>query len=149
MTLIDRLSKLDGADREVDAEIWLIELQSAKTDPFGGYGLAEDWRHEYEAEEDGSVSQYACNGQVSTKIGRCHSPKFTSSVDAAIALARRLWPDVMYRVGNHAEGYDPSLYLGEIFIPGETQRDYFNGVSSSDAIALCIAILRAKEALNG
>ncbi len=110
MTLIDRLSKLDGPDREVDREM-------AKIDP----------------------------GPKPSMIPF----DYTASVDECLALARRLWPDVMYRVGNHAEGYDPSLYLGEIFIPGETQRDYFTGVASSDAIALCIAVLRAKEASNG
>jgi hypothetical protein len=139
MTLIDRLSKLDGPDREVDAEICIL-LQYGGKNSEGALNVRTDpeWGDDddllYELDGD------PCCAQI---------PKLTASVDAAIALARRLWPDVMYRVGNHAEGYDPSLYLGELFIPGEKQSDYFTGVASTNAIALCIAILRAKEAANG
>ena len=112
MTLIDRLSKLDGPDREYDREI------------HAHFGLP--------------FNEVLCD----------KSFVYTASVDAALALARRLWPDVMYRVGNHAEGYDPSLYLGEIFIAGDKRDSYLTGVASSPAISLCIAILRAKEASN-
>lgn len=117
MTLIDRLSKLDGPDREVDAEIALQNGWQVFT--------GDNWI--------GPEAEIVV-------------PDYTRSVDAAIALARRLWPDVMYRVGNHAEGYDPSLYLGEIFIAGDKRDSYLTGVASSAAIALCIAILRTKEA---
>ena len=133
MTLIDRLSKLDGPDRGVDAliEVAVRRVEAARS------GLAEEHWAKWQAAPDGTV--YDPHTRYASK-------PVTAAVDAAIALARSLWPDVMYRVGNHAEGYDPSLYLGEIFISGETQRDYFTEVASSDAIALCIALLRAKEA---
>ena len=116
MTLIDRLSKLDGPDREVDALI---------VKHFGLENECPYWLHRF------------------TRSTPVH---LTASVDAAIALARRIWPDVMYRVGNHAEGYDPGLYLGEIFLCDDKRDSYLTGVASTDAIALCIAILRAKEA---
>ena len=141
--LITRLSKLDAPDREVDAEIWLIELQSAEGDPFGGYGLAEDWRYEYEAEEDGSVIQYARNGQLMHKIGRRSSPAFTASVDAAIALAERVLPE-------HKAGFRPGIedkVWATIYYvsPVEVQEVEW-GVASTAAIALLVALLRAKEA---
>lgn len=141
-TLIDRLSKLDAPDREVDAEIWLIELQSAESDPFGGYGLAEDWRYEYEAEEDGSVIQYARNGQLMHKIDRRSSPAFTASVDAAIALAARVLPEsvarrlIVFNSSPAKAGFDGTPESGKLF--------YFE--AATPAIAACIALLRAKEA---
>jgi len=146
--LITRLSKLDAPDREVDAEIWLIELQSAESDPFGGYGLAEYWRYEYEAEEDGSVIQYARNGQVTHKIGRRSSPAFTASVDAAIALAERVLPGWKWRVGRtelfpngwaYVHKYDPSN------CDRKDEAACADGRAATPAIALLIALLRAKE----
>ncbi len=117
-TLIDRLSKLDAPDREVDA---LIVKQ------FGLENECPYWLHRF------------------TRSTPMH---LTASIDAVIALARSLWPDVMYRVGNDGEGPDPSLYLGELFIPGEQKDSYFTGLSPVDAVSLCIALLRAKEASN-
>ena len=137
MTLIDRLSKLDGPDREVDADLCtLFQYGGKNSEGATNVRTEPDW-----ADDDllFEIDGEPCCNPI---------PEMTASLDAAIALARSLWPDVMYRVGNHAEGYDPSLYLGEIFISGETQCDYFTGVSSSDAIALCIALLRAKEVPN-
>ncbi|ASV85253.1 hypothetical protein CES85_1682 [Ochrobactrum quorumnocens] len=126
MTLIDRLSKLDGPDREVDAEIdrnfGLLVGIGAFSGPWTLYPDQELYKE---------------------------TAHYTASVDAAIALARRLWPDMMYRVGNDGEGPDTSLYLGEIFIPGEQKDSYFTGHSPVDAVSLCIAILRAKEAGRG
>ena len=138
--LITRLCKLDAPDREVDAEIWLIELQSAESDPFGGYGLAEDWRYEYEAEEDGSVIQYARNGQVMHKIGRRSSPDFTGSTDAVIALAKRVFGKVGYSVAETED--DEEAPFAFIHVNGEA----YLGEGATPAIALCIALLRAKEA---
>jgi len=136
--LITRLTKLDAPDREVDAEIWLIELQSAESDPFGGYGLAKDWRYEYEAEEDGSVIQYARNGQVMHKIGRRSSPAFTGSTDAVIALADRELPGWDYILRRN---------FAEFRHPSDFKRDA-QGYAFNTATAACIALLRAKEASN-
>ena len=154
--LITRLSKLDAPDREVDAEIWLIELQSAESDPFGGYGLAEDWGYEYEAEEDGSVIQYARNGQVTHKIGRRSSPAFTASIDAAIALAERVLPGWGWEIAsntNHIKNCLNPEYGKPIgkhphwaVVANQSSRKFVDG--ATPAIALCIAILRAKEASN-
>ncbi|KAB2708294.1 hypothetical protein [Brucella intermedia] len=131
--LITRLSKLEGPDREVDAQIEVAvrRIEAARS------GLAEEYWANWQASPDGTVYD---------PHTRYSSNPFTASVDAVIALARRLYPDVMYRVGNDGEGPDPSLYLGEIFIPGEQKDSYFTGVSPVDAASLCIALLRVKEA---
>lgn len=130
MTLIDRLSKLDGPNRRLDHEMHILFfVPDEKKDTV-------EWNHQ------GSYIWRPADGFINFDT----VPAYTASVDAAIALARRLWPDVMYRVGNDGEGPDPSLYLGEIFIPGEQKDSYFTGRSPMDAISLCIAILRAKEA---
>lgn len=127
--LIDRLSKLDGPNEYINVEIALA------TDFW-----PKDKIDKVVTRENGEKIVWF------TDVYQELCPDFTASVDAAITLARRLWPDVMYRVGNNGEGPDPNLYLGEISIPVEKQSDYFTGVSSTDAIALCIALLRAKEA---
>lgn len=140
MTLIDRLSKLDGPDREVDAEI-------AAHFRIGDnlHDWAKSWKGEWKPTIHGYVVLMESSGSPGPNF---RSQEYTGSLDAVTALARRLYPDVMYRVGNHAEGYDPSLYLGEIFFCGDKRDSYLTGVASTDAIALCIALLRAKEASN-
>jgi hypothetical protein len=130
MTLIDRLSKLDWPDREVDAQIYILFNIPAER------AGRIDYAH-------GMVGWWPKDGPY---VSAVTVPAYTASVDASIALARRLYPDAMYRVGNDGEGPDPSLYLGELLIPGEQKDSYFTGLSPVDAVSLCIAILRAKEA---
>ncbi|WP_421565942.1 hypothetical protein [Ochrobactrum sp. EDr1-4] len=97
MTLIDRLSKLDGPDREEDAEI-------AKS--VGGlkanreFGMGGNW---WDRWTDGGLT-----------VGL---PAYTASVDAAIALAERvqpysimvlfndafIWLHARYRPENHSK----------------------------------------------
>lgn len=128
--LITRLSKLDAPDREVDAQIYI--------------------RFNIPAERAGRIDY--SNGMVGwwpkdgPYVSAVTVPAYTESIEVVIAQARRLWPDVMYRVGNDGEGPDPSLHLGELFIPGEQKDSYFTGLSPVDAVSLCIALLRAKEA---
>ncbi len=100
MTLIDRLSKLDGPDREVDAEV------HAATNPPLRVGL---------------------------RFG--HIPAYTASVDAALALAERVLPGWHWQVDK----------CGAVLRSGHA---LFSTDHSVPAIALCIAILRAKEASN-
>lgn len=104
MTLIDRLSKLDGPDREVDGEIWRYLL-------------------------DGSPRPIL-HGPV---------PKLTASVDAAIALAERVLPDHDFIIGKTNGGLTIHAQVGP------------NGMEfgATPAIALCIALLRAKGANHG
>jgi hypothetical protein len=122
MTLIDRLAKLDGPDREVDAEIALQNGWSV----FPG----DNWI--------GPEAEIVV-------------PDYTRSVDAAIALAERALPG--WRVENLCEWEDETLrsrgpWTCDLRKNGE---NFFSplkgkcGHAPTPAIALCIAILRAKE----
>lgn len=97
MTLIDRLSNLDGPDREVDREI-------AKIDP----------------------------GPKPSMIPF----DYTASVDAAIALAERVLPGWGWLVQNCGH---PACIL----VKDDTS---YEVRGTTPAMALCIALLRAKEA---
>jgi len=116
MTLIDRLSKLDGPDREVDAEIdrafGLNVDIGALTGPWTDYPKPGHYRE---------------------------TSRYTASVDAAIALAERGLP-----------GWTWTLYptYSEVrYTKSPAKGRSAHGANT--AIALCIAILRAKEASHG
>lgn len=102
MTLIDRLSKLEGPDRDYDRELMSVLMP-----------------------ED-----FACG---------TFPPQFTASVDAAIALAERVLPDHDFIIGKTNGGLTIHAQVG----PNEME------FGETPAIALCIALLRAKEASNG
>ena len=121
--LITRLSKLDGPDREVDEKIHDLlcdgKFFSQLADAPLGQGC---WMYNFP------------NGDVSSAL------YVTSSVDAVLALIDRVVPN-------------ERPFLARIAFEGECQwrASFVGGVaswSSSPAIALLIALLRAKEASN-
>lgn len=123
--LIDRLSKLDAPDREVDGIV--AETFGYPQEVFGSsFGTAY---------VDGPDMHY----DAATWSGEGKSwsaPYFTSSVDAAIALANSVLP-----------GWSWSLfpYAAEIRHPKLREKDQL-GHGTNPAVALLIALLRAKEA---
>ncbi|MBE0561827.1 MAG: hypothetical protein IH622_13575 [Ochrobactrum anthropi] len=107
--LIDRLSKLDAPDREVDREIWEYLFGDKPVD--FSMPLME----------------------------------YTASVDAAIALAARVFP------GWHWSIYDTDgvgRCNAQLERPDFTGAEDFDGTGATPAIALLITLLRAKEASN-
>lgn len=114
MTLIDRLSKLDGPDREVDAEIdrafGLNVDVGALTGPWTDYPKPDHYRE---------------------------TSRYTASVDAAIALAERVLPGVLW--GRDGSG---TMYV----LQKASEHLVYEARHTVTAIALCIALLRAKEA---
>jgi len=120
MTLIDRLSKLDGPDREMDAEIYI--------------------RFNIPAERAGRID-YA-NGMVGwwpkdgPYVSAVTVPAYTGSVDEVISLSNRLLPGVSLTIRT-TENF---AWFGGL------KGDIAYG--ANPAIAACIAILRAKEAGN-
>lgn len=117
MSLIDRLSKLDGPDREVDAEISIHF--GAKPNMKLGHELLGNYR-----------------------VVPNTFPAYTASVDAAIALAERVLPGANVLIGwGQTKETKPWARIG---VTPSHDATCFNL-----AIALCIAILRAKEASNG
>ncbi|MCX2699353.1 hypothetical protein [Ochrobactrum chromiisoli] len=129
MTLIDRLSKLDGPDREVDAEICILFQYGGKnsegalnvrTDP--EWGDDDDLLYELDGDP--------CCAQI---------PKLTASVDAALALAERVLPGWIW--------LKPNFNTMMMWRPADGDTEAVEHIGyGKDAIALCIAILRAKEA---
>lgn len=134
--LITRLSKLDAPDREVDAliEVAVRRIEAAQS------GLAEEHWANWQASPDGTV--YDPHTRYSSK-------PFTASVDAAIALAERVLPGWKWRVGRtelfpngwaYVHKYDPSN------CDRTDEAACADGKAANPATALCIALLRSKEA---
>lgn len=134
--LITRLSKLDAPDRGMDAEIEVAvrRIEAARS------GLAEKYWANWQASPDGTVYD---------PHTRYSSQPFTASVDAVIALAERVLPGWKWRVGRtelfpngwaYVHKYDPSN------CDRADEAACADGTVANPAIALLIALLRAKEA---
>jgi len=117
MTLIDRLSKLEGPDRDVDADIdrafGLNVDTGALSGPWTKYPAPDHYRE---------------------------TSRYTGSLDAARALMDRLFPGTEYEFTN--------LYnIVRVTIEMNGKYGGFHGEHvNSLPIAICIALLRAKEA---
>jgi len=123
MTLIDRLSKLDGPDRGVDAQIYILFNIPAER------AGRIDYAH-------GMVGWWPKDGPY---VSAVTVPAYTASVDAAIALAERVLPGWGWLAQNC--GHPAGVLVKDDIA--------YEGRGATPAIALCIAILRAKEASNG
>ncbi len=121
--LITRLSKLDAPDREVDAEI------------DRAFGLL--------------VDIYPLSGPMTDypePVGYTETRHYTASVDAAIALAARVLPGWVFdNVGQDFHsvpgGYEAFGWNVELINGTRVQ-----GQAPTLPLAICIALLRAKEA---
>jgi len=130
MTLIDRLSKLDGPDRGLDAEICIL-LQYGGENSEGAVNVRTD------PEWDDNDLLFEINEE-----GCCNPiPELTDSVDAAIALSESVLPGYRWSAGfsRHVP------HNAQIWVASGS--GYYEGESDANrAIAICIAILRAKGA---
>ena len=140
--LITRLSKLDAPDREVDGEI----MQAI--DPIlwsKAYLLAQE--------------PCGCSKEMATEEAKLRAPLYTASVDAAIALAERVLPGCDIETSDvHADfrGAKEPRHIADLSsdlvwekydgYPEPVYRIRGTGQSNIRAVALCIALLRAKEA---
>ncbi|WP_079212980.1 hypothetical protein [Brucella pituitosa] len=117
MTLINRLSKMDGPDPHVDVliESYLGLVQYKRVEL--GHGDSDYVRHNIQP--------------------------YTASVDAAIALAERVTPGCDWTVSSNRRHDKP---FSEVILRVKHGRSGYCGLGATPAIALCIAILRAKEA---
>lgn len=145
MALVDRLSKLDAPDREVDAEIAVL---------FSGDPDAYVVRP-----NEGAMFSHK-PGWFATGDNKSHkSPEYTASVDAAIALAERVFPGCDIETSDvHADfrGAKEPRHIADLSsdlvwekydgYPEPVYRIRGTGQSNIRAIALLIALLRAKEA---
>lgn len=161
--LITRLSKLDAPDREVDAEIVFDLLASPvgqhKEDggPIGYIDLTDQpsWNLGLRFPGKDKAWFAATRKQIKGEtllierdnayvlMNSIRVPELTASVDAAIALAERMLP------GWHWSIYDTDgvgRCNAQMERPDFTGAEDFDGTGATPAIALLIALLRAKEA---
>lgn len=127
MTLIDRLSKLDGARYVMDVAIAL------ETDFW-----PKDRIKSVVYNDNGDPTVWFTDGADMPL-----PPAYTASVDAAIALAGRLFPGTEYEFTNLYNIVRVSIEMNGKF--GGFHGEHVNSLP----IAICIAILRAKEASHG
>ncbi|MDR6431979.1 hypothetical protein [Brucella pseudogrignonensis] len=131
MTIIDRLSKLDGPDRAQDV---LIECEFK---PWGGYGHRP-------GKVKGSVVSYFNRSYDHKKQHSTYSaPFYTSdSMDRAKRVAREWWPNCTFQI----EDYPEKVRIGIALNRYEGDNSCAEATAPTAGLALCIAILRAKEA---
>ena len=146
--LITRLSKLDAPDREVDAELEAVSL--------GGRVYLNDPESK-EVIIERPIDGFWIRGIYPyRKIAR-----YTASVDAVIALAERVLPGCDIEISDvHADfrGAKEPRHIADLSsdlvwekhdgYPDPVYRIRGTGQSNIRAIALLIALLRAKEASN-
>ncbi|NYD84407.1 hypothetical protein HD884_004524 [Ochrobactrum intermedium] len=95
-------------------------------------------------EVDGEIWRYLMSGEPRAVL---HGPipELTASIDAAIALAERVLPGWTWYLGNGANGSGNNSSVAGIY-PPKSPEGTFKGDHPMPATALCIALLRAKEA---
>lgn len=128
--LIKKLESLTGPDRDADWEV----MQILDKVPSGAVRTSDDWYDVFREKRS------------DPRIKPTSIPNYTSSVDAAIALAERVLPD--YHYGILPGFFSDKPYAGIIGVKGKgidlLEATIMGG--SNPAIALVIAILKAKEA---
>lgn len=131
--LITRLSKLEGPDREVDAEIWLLLTPGATRKKLEVKSATNQW------------APYIIDETRDETNRLITVPAYTASVDAAITLAERMLPGWTWYLG-----FGLRMEGDMRAIAGAYPNNHPDSCVKDDhpipAIALCIAILRAKEA---
>lgn len=141
--LIERLEKADGPSRGLDGRIaWALGWR------FNGVDINDDDFDEW----DTIGGHWHKPGEDFCPVNRSfderlwpNPPEYTASVDAAIELADRVLPDRPIAITDNHSGM-------RVGIVGPKSGGYLIftdstfGVHPDRAIALCIAILKAKEA---
>lgn len=128
--LIERVEKLGGPDREVDGEIF--------------YAVAgSEWEEAYRRAQE----PCGCPHDMAVEVAKSrYAPRFTASLDAAIALCERVLP------GCYREMTGPRKYLNiPTPVPARFRAVVNNatGWHDQEPIALVLAALRALEAQGG
>lgn len=138
--LITRLSKLDAPDREVDARI-AAELEPHIFDAPGFTPVRPI--PSFRIGSEGNTIRFEDGGIMCLS----YFPRYTASVDAVIALAKRVCDPAWIRIDEWYMGEEKPAVAAILLKP--TPNETFGGKGANQAIALLIALLRAKEASNG
>ena len=125
-TLIERLEAAEVGSRELDEKIHNLLCASKERTCIKGLSDA-----------DGGLWMYDFPG---------HNPssalRVTTSLDAALALAERLFPNAEIYIGRHEGQWDADCEP----VGCDRSARFVDHKGATPALALCIAILRAKEA---
>src|SRR5690606_28800057 len=82
------------------------------------------------------------------KAAKC--PAYTISLDAALALAERVLPEeTFWEMSHNAVINGQRMYHADVFPPEQSGEATFWGYGPHPALALVIAILRAKQGEGG
>lgn len=147
--IIEKLKNADGPDRWLDAKVDAAMRVGTAKMRNGGYEWAWDnfpvWSHHKRAA--GMCGVQHDNGDVGLIWD---SLEFTASVDAAIVLVERVLPG--WRIENLSEWESPVLrsrgkWMCDLVTPGDffSRKNVKCSHAPSPAIALCIALLKAKQ----
>lgn len=130
--LIARVRSATGSDRRLDAEIscafYFPDLRPAEPDDFSGaYGYTP--------------------GNIKVKHGFLMAESFTSSLAAAVALCERVLPGWHWSIRKKSS--NPDFFEGMVTQAAWSYAaERFKVSHDSAPIALCLAILTAKEKAN-
>ena len=142
-TLIAKLENATGPDRELDAEIAAtFHYMSNMPD------WVNDWSGGWEAVKSGRVYLIEDSGNRGPNL---FSDSFTDSIDAAVALASRVLPghgrlSGKGRIREDEPLYGVSLFKTDFVFDDGSHEVIGEAEHNNEAIALVIAILRAKQA---
>ncbi|MBB4799710.1 hypothetical protein HNP32_003470 [Brevundimonas bullata] len=120
--LIARLEAAEVGSRELDAVVWAA-TNGYELVRFDGAG----WLYKMHAED---IQRHERTGFI---------PGFSQSIDAALALADRIIPGWWIELRRYSDGW----YV-KVAPHSSKEADALQGFQKPAAIALCIAILKAK-----
>lgn len=124
--LIERVEKLEEPSREVDADIFQA---------FGG----DEWRHAYLKVQE----PCGCPHEQAVEYAReRYSPRYTASLDAAVALTERVLPGFGISIETHpvyGDWWDAAIF-------DRMPKTVSNARKQTAALALCLALLRRLSA---
>jgi len=145
MTTQDLIARLEGAgegSREIDALIWRA-LEPEQVDSICGFRGLIYAGHRYDKAE---------KAEYIRMMAGISAPPFTTSLDAALALAERVLPEMFWSLGFLPDAEDPAweehhhnFAALHPYLHVSDPRDAL-GYGATPALALCIAILRAHTA---
>lgn len=140
--LIERLEKAEAGDHKLNAEIcWLLERDRALSGWWrGAMGKPVSLPEDFDSLPNGL-------GMASLEV--C-APKYTTSIDAALALAERVLPDHDWSVGclpvSDDADYEEHHSFGALLYSRYTKPYDAMAHGATPALALVTAILKAQGA---
>ena len=136
-SLIERLEKADGPDREIDAELAIVGLIDATDARLPS------------AERDSHYPQSFVPGQYWTGHAWRVADEYTSSLDAALGLVERKLPGWVWKLSTDGDASAPdhkahATLASEVWAdPGAGMGVVTYGHAPTPALAVCLALLRA------